>query len=260
MSLYCLVLRAKMEGVAKVRTASFRLTADLSSHSNWTVWMFPLAAEGQNKTSQTVKICTTFQGSQWWESNVSSLWSRLVKHNCTVSFRPETWKKTKSRIMVSYCRMVLLSRGTKNPLITCAVLRFNWKHAWDLRAPISETNWSHVEPSKYDFIQIKFKLTLNFLKEFCIPVTNILMNPLAHEDSYQHDAEQSFLSCRQRQGDIYSRGETDCVWIMKMKILLFYSTGRKTRHLKKILKYWFKYCSQNIRGVSKYWPVIDSIS
>lgn len=37
----------------EVHTASFRLMGLLSSHSSWTVWMFPLAAEDK-KNSQKV--------------------------------------------------------------------------------------------------------------------------------------------------------------------------------------------------------------
>lgn len=36
-----------VEVIMKVHTASFRLMGLFSSHSNWTVWMFPLAAENK---------------------------------------------------------------------------------------------------------------------------------------------------------------------------------------------------------------------
>lgn len=50
----------------KERTASFRLTGLLSSHSSWTVWMFPLAAEDKIKQqSDNEKQRTAVQRSVW---------------------------------------------------------------------------------------------------------------------------------------------------------------------------------------------------
>lgn len=82
--------KERVEAIMKVRTASFRLTGLLSSHSSWTVWMFPLAAEDKTKQqSGNEKQHTVVQRSTWIEFGkkcLLSLTSKRVKHNCAVPF------------------------------------------------------------------------------------------------------------------------------------------------------------------------------
>lgn len=59
--------KERVEVLMKVHTASFTLMGPLSSHSSWTIWMFPLAAEDERKQqSDNVKMHRGVQRSPVW--------------------------------------------------------------------------------------------------------------------------------------------------------------------------------------------------
>lgn len=72
----------RVEVIMKVHTASFRLTGHLSSHSSWTVWMFPLAAEDKTKQESDNELKHT--GVQ--RSQLAPIWSRTEFSKNFLSF------------------------------------------------------------------------------------------------------------------------------------------------------------------------------